>query len=84
MQRGGVEGHRGGHNPPRRARGTWRALVGCAPLGAPPSAAQAHLVPSGPEKISKKLRGVWTPFDIDFLQCKKQAKNNNWHWALGQ
>ena len=30
VQRGGVGGHRGGHNPPRCA------LVGCAPLGAPP------------------------------------------------
>ena len=76
----GAGGHRGGHNPPGCARGPWRALVGCAP----PGAAQAHWIPSGPEKISKKLRGVWTLFDIDFLRCKKQAKNSNWHWALGQ
>ena len=74
MQRGGVGGHRGGHNPPGRARGAWHALVGCAPLGAPPGAALAQWVPSGPKKISVKFRGVWTPFDIDFLRCKKQAK----------
>ena len=85
-QRGGPGGTRGGHNPSGRAWVSWRALVGCSPLGAPPplGAAQAHWVPSGLEKISKKLCCVWTPFDIDFLRCKKQAKNNNWHWALGQ
>ena len=32
------------------------------------------------KKIFKKFRGVWTPFDIDFLRCKKQAKNSNSHW----
>ena len=25
-------------------------------------------------KIIVKLRGIWTPFDIDFLRCKKQEK----------
>ena len=50
--------------------------------------------PSGPstklrgsllfEKIIKKFRGVWTSFDIDFLWCKKHAKNSNWHLALCQ
>jgi hypothetical protein len=41
-------------------------------------------VSSGPEKIHKKFRFVWTPFDIDFLKKQKQAENSNWHWALGQ
>ena len=44
----------------------------------------AHLVSSGPEKVHKKFRCIWTPFGIDFLRCKKQAENNNWHWALCQ
>jgi hypothetical protein len=39
---------------------------------------------SYPEKITKKFYSIWTPFGIDFMQCKKQAKNSNWHWALGQ
>ena len=34
-RRGGAGGHRGGHNPPGRAWAPRRALVGCAPLGAP-------------------------------------------------
>ena len=38
----------------------------------------------GPKKIYKKFHCVWTPFGIDFLRCKKQAKNSNWHWALCQ
>ena len=42
-------GTRGGHNPPGRAWASWRALVGCALLGAPPGAARAHYVPSGPK-----------------------------------
>ena len=71
-------------SPEKREGKSRLSQVGCAPLGAPSGAAQAHWVPSGPEKISKKLRGVWTPFDIGFLRCKKQEKNNNWHWALGQ
>ena len=41
---------RGGHNPPGRAWASWRALVGCAPLGAPPGVVFAHWVPPGPKK----------------------------------
>ena len=47
-KRGGSGGTRGGHKPPGRAWASWRALVGCAPLGAPPGAALAHWVSSGP------------------------------------
>ena len=60
------------------------------PLGVPwwvvlPSGtSMAHQVSSGLAKISKKFCCVWTLFGIDFLRCKKQAKNNNWHWALCQ
>ena len=44
----------------------------------PPSGTSlAQQVSSGPEKISKKDRGIWTLFGIDILQSKKQAKNNN-------
>ena len=41
-QRGSPGGTRGGHNPPGCAWASWRALVGCASLGAPPGAALAH------------------------------------------
>ena len=34
-QRGSPGGTRGGHNPPGHAWASWRALVGCAPLGTP-------------------------------------------------
>ena len=81
-QRGGPGGTRGGHNPPGRAWASWRALVGCASLRAPPGAARAHYVPSGPLKISVKFRGIWTPFDIDLLRCKKHGKTatDTWHY----
>ena len=67
---GGVP--RGGHNPP-----------GCG-WKHPPGASMAHYVPSGTKKISVKFRCVWTPFGIDFLRCKKQARNSNWNLALCQ
>jgi hypothetical protein len=66
--------------------------VGTTQLGAPgwvvlpsepPSGTSlAQQVSSGPEKISKKFHCVWTPFGIDFLRSKKQAKNSNWHWVI--
>ena len=42
------------------------------------SSPEPSRVPSGPEKNS-----VWTLIDIDFLKSQKQAKNSNWHCALG-
>ena len=54
------------------------------PFGLPIGTSLAHLVSSGPEKISKKFCCVWTSFGIDLLQSEKQAKNSNWHWALCQ
>ena len=59
--------HLGAPRPPS-------ALVGFAPLGAP---LRYFLGPIGvfwSRKIHKKFRDVWTPFDIDFLQCKKTSK----------
>ena len=41
-------GTRGEHDPPGRAWASWRTLVGCALLGAPPGATRDHYVPSGP------------------------------------
>jgi hypothetical protein len=38
-------------------------------------------VSSGPEKIPKKFCCIWTPFGIDFLRSKKQAKKQQ--LALG-
>ena len=76
-ERCGPGGTRGGHNPPGRAWASWRALVGCALLEAPPGAARARYVPSGPKKFFVKFRCVWTPSDIDFLRCKKHAENSN-------
>ena len=76
-QRGDAGGQQGGHNPPRCS---WVV----PPSGHPSGTSSAHLVSSGPEKIHKEFRCVWTPFDIGFMQCKKQAENNNCHWALYQ
>ena len=45
------------------------------PSGHPSGTSLAQFVPSSPEKFSKKFCCVWTPFGIDFLQSKKQAKN---------
>ena len=73
-QKVGSGGNRGGHNPPGRAWASRCALVGCAPLKAPP---QVLLRPIGcllVQKIHKKFLCVWTPFGIDFLLCKKHAK----------
>ena len=74
-------GTRGGHTPPGRARRPWRALVGCPLLRTPPGATRAHIFPFGPEKIIVKFRAIWTPFDIDFLRCKKTWKKQE--LALG-
>jgi hypothetical protein len=64
-----------------------------APLGAPYSLVaysfafwnppKASRVSSIQKKIIKKFRGIWTSFGTDFLENQKQAKNSNWHWALG-
>ena len=47
------------------AHGTawWVFLTSCLPS----SSFLVHTVSSGPEKIHKKFRFVWTPFDMDFL-----------------
>ena len=34
----------------------------------------AHLVSSGPEKIHKKFRYVWTQFGIDFPPLEKSSR----------
>ena len=52
--------------------------------GLPSGISLAHWVSSGPEKIFKKFRYVWTPFGTDILRSQKQSKNSNWHWALCQ
>jgi hypothetical protein len=49
--------------------------------GLPSGTSLAHWVSSGPEKISKKFRCVWTPFGTDILQSKKQEKKQQ--LALG-
>src|SRR3954471_2693391 len=65
-QRDGLGGTRGGHNPPGRAWASWRALVGCALLGAPP---KRSLGPLGVFwsiknllKVSLHLDSVWYCF----------------------
>ena len=75
-------GTRGGHNPPGRAWASWRALVGCALLGAPPRRSQGLLCSFWSKKISVKFRGIWTPSEINFLRRKKHAENSNSHLAL--
>ena len=63
----GQGGHRDGHGP-----GVPRWVV--PPTGHPSSTYLPHPVSSGLEKFSKKFRCIWTPFGIDLLQSKKQAK----------
>ena len=43
-------------------------------LGAPPRCNQGPFPSFWPIKIIVKFRGIWTPFDIDFLRCKKMKK----------
>ena len=73
-QRGGARGHRGGHNPPGRAWASWRALVGASPLEALLRCFLGPLDVFWPKNILWEFRCVWTPFDIDFLRCKKHGK----------
>jgi hypothetical protein len=51
----------------------------CFIFTSPPEASSVCYVQ---KKISKKFRGIWTSFGTDILENQKQAKNNNWHWAL--
>ena len=52
-----------------------------APLRHPYGTSLAHLVSSGLKNLSKKFRCVWTPFGIDFMQCKKTSRKQQ--LALG-
>ena len=68
-------GTRGGHNPQWRAWASRRALVGCAPLGAPLGTSPAHWMSSGPKKLTKSfaafgLRLVLISCDVK--TCRKQ------------
>ena len=55
----------------------------CPPRGTPRCCSGPSWVFWSIKNLQKVSLG-WTPFDIDFPHCKKQAKNSNWHWALGQ
>ena len=76
-------GTQGGHNPPRHAWASWRALVGCAPLGAPPGAARAHYVPSSPEKSPRSF----VAFGLHLILISCDVKNmhktetDTWHYV---
>ena len=67
-QRGGPGGTRGGHNSSGRTWASWRALVGCASLGAPPRCSQGPLCSFWPIKILHKvswhLDSVWYWFSM--------------------
>ena len=76
-RRGSSGGTRGERHPPGHAWAFWRTLVGDAPLEQRPRCFLGPLAFFWPKKILKEFRCVWTPFDIDFLQCKKHAENNN-------
>ena len=67
--------HQGAPGPP----GVPRWVV--PPSGHPSGTSLAHHVSSGQEKISKKFRSVWTPFDIDFLQSKKKSATGTGHYV---
>ena len=56
----------GAHGPPSAP---WWVVL---PPESPSIIYLAQQVSSGPEKITKKFRCVWTPFGIDFLRSKKQ------------
>jgi hypothetical protein len=60
--------HLGAPGPP----GTPRCLV--TPSRLPSGTSLAQQVSSGPEKISKKFRYDWTPFDIIFRETKTGQK----------
>ena len=60
--------HQGAPGPPGAP---WWVLL---PPEPPPATCLARHGSSGLEKISKKFCCVWTPFGIDFLRSKKQAK----------
>ena len=68
---------------PRWAQPTWARLGLQARRGglySPRStlgASLAHWMSSGPNKIHKKFRCVWTSFGTDILRSKKQVKNSN-------
>ena len=55
----------------------WVMLPTCFPSGT----FLAHMVSSGPEKITVKFHRVWTSFGIDFL--KSQNKQKKLELALG-
>ena len=69
--------HQGAPGPP----GAPRWVV--PPSGHPSGTSLAHFVSFGPEKFHKKVRCVWTPFGIDFPQCKKYEKTTTgtWHYV---
>ena len=82
-QRGGPGGTRGGHNPPGRAWASWRALVGCALLWAPPGTARAHNVPSSPKKspwsfVAFGLRLILISCDVKNMQ---KTTTSTWHYV---
>ena len=62
---------RGAHNPPGRARGPWRALMGAAPLEAPPGASLAHWMSSGPKKSSRSFAA----FGVRLILISCDVKN---------
>ena len=59
----------------------WWIVVSIAHLS---GTSLADWVSSGPKKISKKFRRDWTPFGIDILRSKKQAKTITGTLALCQ
>ena len=66
-RRGGGTGHRGGQHPqgaPGPPGAPWWVLPTSGRLSGTSSDPRLS---SGPEKIHKKFRCVWTPFDMDFL-----------------
>ena len=46
---------RGGHNPPGHAKPTWRAQVGCAPLGGLPHPYLHYKFPNIPKPIGVNI-----------------------------
>ena len=46
----------------------------CSPRSPPSGTSMAYRVSSGPEKISKKFRCIWTPFVLIFYKARNKQK----------
>ena len=70
-------GHPSWAQPTRARLGLLARPGGLSPPRAPPRCNQGPTASFWSIKIFVKFCGIWTPFDTDFLRCKKHVENNN-------